>query len=228
MINDPKILGLALLGGIAPALLWLWFWLKEDNQKPEPKGLLAILFFIGMVLVILVIPAQKFIQNNVTSSEWQIIGWASIEELIKYLGVVILLYKTNRIDEPIDWPIFLITVALGFAALENTLFLIKPLSLNQTTVGLLTGQLRFLGSTLLHAVSSGIVGVSLGLSFHMGKYVKKIYLLVGLLLAITLHSTFNFFIIEDNGNNFLEVLGFLWVVTIIIILLFEKLRRMSL
>ena len=228
MINDPKILGLALLGGIAPALLWLWFWLKEDNQKPEPKGLLAILFFIGMVLVILVIPAQKFIQNNVTSSEWQIIGWASIEELIKYLGVVILLYKTNRIDEPIDWPIFLITVALGFATLENTLFLIKPLSLNQTTVGLLTGQLRFLGSTLLHAVSSGIVGVSLGLSFHMGKYVKKIYLLVGLLLAITLHSTFNFFIIEDNGNNFLEVLGFLWVVTIIIILLFEKLRRMSL
>ena len=228
MINDPKILGLALLGGIAPALLWLWFWLKEDNQKPEPKGLLAILFLIGMVLVILVIPVQKFIQNNVTSSEWQIIGWASIEELIKYLGVVILLYKTNRIDEPIDWPIFLITVALGFAALENTLFLIKPLSLNQTTVGLLTGQLRFLGSTLLHAVSSGIVGVSLGLSFHMGKYVKKIYLLVGLLLAITLHSTFNFFIIEDNGNNFLEVLGFLWVVTIIIILLFEKLRRMSL
>jgi len=228
MINDPKILGLALLGGIAPALLWLWFWLKEDNQKPEPKGLLAVLFLIGMVLVILVIPVQKFIQNNVTSSEWQIIGWASIEELIKYLGVVILLYKTNRIDEPIDWPIFLITVALGFAALENTLFLIKPLSLNQTTVGLLTGQLRFLGSTLLHAVSSGIVGVSLGLSFHMGKYVKKIYLLVGLLLAITLHSTFNFFIIEDNGNNFLEVLGFLWVVTIIIILLFEKLRRMSL
>ena len=218
----------AIAGGFIPSLLWLWFWLKEDNQKPEPKGLLAILFFIGMVLVILVIPAQKFIQNNVTSSEWQIIGWASIEELIKYLGVVILLYKTNRIDEPIDWPIFLITVALGFAALENTLFLIKPLSLNQTTVGLLTGQLRFLGSTLLHAVSSGIVGVSLGLSFHMGKYVKKIYLLVGLLLAITLHSTFNFFIIEDNGNNFLEVLGFLWVVTIIIILLFEKLRRMSL
>jgi len=228
MINDPKILGLALLGGIAPALLWLWFWLKEDNQKPEPKGLLAVLFLIGMVLVILVIPVQKFIQNNITSSEWQIIGWASIEELIKYLGLVILLYKTNQIDEPIDWPIFLITVALGFAALENTLFLIKPLSLNQTTVGLLTGQLRFLGSTLLHAVSSGIVGVSLGLSFHMGKYVKKIYLLVGLLLAITLHSTFNFFIIEDNGNNFLEVLGFLWVVTIIIILLFEKLRRMSL
>jgi len=225
--TDPKILGLALMGGIAPALLWLWFWLREDNQKPEPKGLIATIFFIGMICVIIVIPFQKFVKDNVTSYEWQIISWASIEELVKYLGVVILLYKTNRIDEPIDWPIFLITVALGFAALENTLFLIKPLSLGETTVGLLTGQLRFLGSTLLHAVSTGIVGIALGLSFYMGKYIKKIYLFAGLILAIALHSTFNFFIMENNGNNFLRVLGFLWVVTIIIMLLFEKLRRMS-
>ncbi len=225
--TDPKILGLALLGGVVPALFWLWFWLKEDNQKPEPKGLLAVIFLIGMIAVIFVIPAQKFVQSNITSHEWRIIGWASIEELIKYLGVVILLYKTRQIDEPVDWPIFLITVALGFAALENTLFLLKPLALNQTTVGLLTGQLRFLGSTLLHAVSSGIIGVALGLSFFMSKFSKRMYLFAGIILAIALHSTFNFFIIEDNGSNFLKVLGFLWVVTIIIMLLFEKLRRMS-
>jgi RsiW-degrading membrane proteinase PrsW (M82 family) len=227
MTSDPKILGLALLGGIIPALLWLWFWLKEDNKKPEPKGLLAIIFIIGMISVALVIPVQKFIQNNVISPEWRIIGWASAEELIKYLGVVILLYKIKHVDEPIDWPIYLITVALGFAALENAMFLLKPLTLGQTTVGLLTGQLRFLGSTLLHAVSSGIIGISLGLSFFMGKFIKKIYLLIGLILAIALHSAFNFFIMEDKGSNFLSVLGFLWVVTIIIMLLFEKLRRMS-
>ncbi len=227
MISDPKILGLALLGGITPALLWLWFWLKEDNQKPEPKKLIATIFIIGMISVIFVIPIQKFIQSHVLSSQWQIISWASAEELIKYLSVLILLYKSNRIDEPIDWPIFLITAGLGFAALENSMFLIKPLSLNETTVGLLTGQLRFLGSTLLHAVSSGIIGVALGLSFFMGKFIKKIYLLVGLLLAITLHSIFNFFIMNNSGNNILGILGFLWVVTIIIILVFEKLRRMS-
>jgi len=181
-----------------------------------------------MVCVIIVIPLQKFIQNNVTSNVWQIIGWASIEELIKYLGVVILLYKTNRVDEPIDWPIFLITAALGFAALENTLYLTKSFSLDQATAGLLTGQLRYLGSTLLHAVSSGIIGISLGLSYYMGKYVKRMYLFMGIILAIALHSSFNFFIMENSGSNFLGVLGFLWVVTIIIMLLFEKLRRMGL
>lgn len=228
MTTDPKILGLALLGGVIPALLWLWFWLREDKEKPEPKGLITIMFIVGMISVIVVLPIQKFVQNNVTSYEWQIISWASIEEIIKYWGVLILLYKTNHINEPIDWPIYLITAALGFAALENTMFLIKPLLLDQTTVGLLTGQLRFLGSTLLHAVSSGIIGISLGLSFFMGKFIKRIYLFAGLMLAITLHSAFNFFIMEDKGNNFLRVLGFLWVVTIIIMLLFEKLRRMSL
>jgi RsiW-degrading membrane proteinase PrsW (M82 family) len=227
MTTDPKILGLALFGGIAPALLWLWFWLREDREKPEPIGLIISIFIIGMICVVLVIPAEKLVQNNITSKVWQIVGWSSIEELIKYLGVVIILYKTNRVDKPIDWPIFLITVALGFAALENTLYLIKPLSLNETTVGLLTGQLRFLGSTLLHAVSTGIVGIALGLSFYMRKFFKEIYLFTGLILAIALHSIFNFFIMENSGSNFLGVLGFLWVVTIIIMLLFEKIRRMS-
>ena len=47
------------MGGVAPALLWLWFWLKEDNQKPEPKGLIATIFFIGMICVIVVIPFQN-------------------------------------------------------------------------------------------------------------------------------------------------------------------------
>lgn len=227
MINDPKILGLALMGGIIPSILWLFFWLREDNQKPEPKGLIATIFFIGMICVLIVIPFQKFIQNNVSSHEWQIISWATIEELVKYLGVVIILYKTEFIDEPIDWPILLITLALGFAALENSLFLIKPLSLGDATVGLLTGQLRFLGSTLLHAVASGIIGIALGLSFYMKRFTKSIYLFFGLILAVTLHSAFNFFIMDNNGNSFLRVFGFLWVVTIIIMLLFEKLRRMS-
>lgn len=227
MPSDPKVLGLALLGGIIPSLIWLWFWVKEDSERPEPKGLIAGIFFIGMLSVIFVIPIQKFIQANISSHTYQIIWWAAAEEVIKYILIIIFFYKTDRIDEPIDWPVFLITAALGFAALENAMFLLKPISLDQTTVGLLTGQLRFLGSTLLHAVSAGITGVALGLSCNMGKYAKRFYLVVGLLLAIALHSTFNFFIMDNSGSNNLRVLGFLWFVAVIIMLIFEKLRRMS-
>lgn len=226
-IHNPKTIGLALLIGIVPALIWLWFWIKEERKKPEPTGLLTVVFILGMVSVIVVLPIQKFIQSVTNSYDLQIIGWASAEEIIKYLVLLVVVFRTNTIKEPIEWPIFMITAALGFAALENTLFLIKPFSLDQTTVGLLTGQLRFLGSTLLHTVASGIVGIFLGLSFSMKGYVKGRYLFIGLMLAIALHSTFNFFIMKNSGNNFLMIFAFLWVVTIIIMLLFEKLRRMS-
>ncbi|OGI79305.1 hypothetical protein A3F19_02285 [Candidatus Nomurabacteria bacterium RIFCSPHIGHO2_12_FULL_37_29] len=227
MTNDPKILGLAFLGGVVPSLLWLWFWLKEDNQKPEPKGILAVVFIMGMIAVVFILPIQKFIQAHVSSDQWELVLWASAEEIIKYLAVLVIIYKTNHADKPIDWPIYLITSALGFAALENTLFLIKPFSMGQNTVGLLTGQLRFLGSTLLHTVSSGILGIALGISLHIDGLKRKWYLVVGFIFAITLHSVFNFFIIRNSGNDFLKVFAFLWVVTIIVMLLFEKVRRMN-
>lgn len=231
--TDPKILGLAFLGGMIPSLLWLWFWLREDKKNPEPKGLLTIIFVMGMLAVVCVLPIQKFIQAQISSENWQLILWAGGEEMIKYLAVLIILYRTNYIDEAIDWPIYLITAALGFAALENTLYLITPISLGETTVGLLTGHLRFLGSTLLHTISSGIFGIALGFSLHLRGFQKTGYVIIGFIAAITLHSVFNFFIIRvrlDDVNYFLEVLkvfGFLWVVTIIVMLLFEKVRRMN-
>lgn len=227
MTTDPKILGIAFLGGVIPSLLWLWFWLKEDSKNPEPKGLLSMVFILGMMGVIVVIPIQKLIQAHTGSHEWELILWATSEEVIKYLAVILVLYRTNFADEPIDWPIYMITAALGFAALENALFLIKPLSVGATAVGLLTGQLRFLGATLLHTVSSAIVGIAAGISLHVGGVARKWHLFVGLVLAIALHSVFNFFIMKNQGSDFLKVFAFLWVVTIIVMLLFEKIRRMN-
>lgn len=227
MTSDPKILGLAFLAGLLPSLLWLWFWLKEDQKNPEPKGLLTVVFIAGMGTVLLVLPIQKIIQALSLPNNWELIAWASAEELIKYLVVFLVVCNTGQADEPIDWPIYLITVALGFAALENTLFIIKPFSLGETVVGLITGQLRFLGSTLLHTVTSGLIGIFMGFSFYLNGFKKGLYILAGIILAIALHSTFNFFIIRNDGNDFLKVFSFLWVITLIVILLFEKLRRIN-
>jgi protease PrsW len=226
MFSDPKTLLFALVTGVIPSLLWLWFWLKEDKRHPEPKALLTAIFVMGMLSVIVVLPVQKFIRANVASPSFELFLWATAEEIIKYLAVVILVHRTYQAEEPIDWPIYLITAALGFAALENTLFLREPFALQQTAVGLLTGHLRFLGSTLLHTVASAAVGIGIGLSFHLGPFRKKMYLLSGLAIAIVLHTIFNFFIIRNGGADFLKVFGFLWVTAVVIMLVFEKLRRM--
>lgn len=226
-ITDHKVILVALVGGVFPALFWLWFWLKEDKERPEPRGLIFLTFLLGMATVIFVLPFQQLARTHIENQVLLTTIWATMEEIIKYSAVALVAFKSAYVDEPIDFPIYMIAAALGFAALENTLFLIHPLSVNDTTVGLLTGNLRFLGATLLHAVSSAMVGISMGLAFYGTWFQKKVYLFGGILTAIALHALFNFFIMKNDGQNFFSVFGFLWIVTIISILLFEKLRRMS-
>lgn len=226
--KESKNVILAILSGALPAILWLWFWLKqEDDEDPEPIGLIILSFIVGCLMVLLAIWMEKFSLNFIgNNSNLQIIVWATIEELLKLVGIMAIISGSHIVNEPIDYPMYFIACALGFAAFENVLYLIEPLKTSGTVVGMLTGNLRFLGSTLLHAIASGMIGSALGLSFYLQRY-KKIYLFIGLLFAVMLHSTFNFFIMKGSGENFLGVFGFLWVVAIINILIFEKLKRMK-
>lgn len=223
-----KTVLVAILGGAVPAMLWLWFWLRgEDAENREPPGLVILSVIIGAIAVIIAIGLEQWSGEFVTDKIFRVITWASIEEILKFLGVAIVVFGTTHIDEPIDYPMYFIATALGFAALENVLFLIRPLSVESTVVGLLTGNLRFLGSTVLHAIASGMIGSALGLAFYNGKFSKFIYAIIGIICAIALHSVFNFFIMEGSGENFIQVFGFIWVVAIINILIFEKLKRMA-
>lgn len=216
----------AILGGAIPAIFWLWFWLRqEDHQQPEPRGLIIISFILGGILVLIAMWLERYSLNFITDNKTQIIVWASIEELLKFAGVMIIVSGSSFLDEPIDYPVYFITVALGFAAFENFSYLLQE-NLGGKIIGLITGNLRFLGSTLLHSISSGIIGSALALSFYTKEHTKT-YAFFGIILAITLHSVFNFFIMKGSGENFLSVFGFLWVVAIINILVFEKIKRMK-
>jgi len=183
-------------------------------------------FVLGGLLVFFAVWLEKYSLNFIQDKTVQTVVWAIIEELLKFLGIAIIIFGNRNVNRPIDYPMYFIATALGFAALENFLYLLNPFSTSGTIVGMLTGNLRFLGSTLLHAMSSAMIGSALGLSFYLKQY-RAIYLLCGIICAIILHSVFNFFIMEGSGENFLSVFGFLWVVTIINILIFEKLKRMG-
>ncbi len=227
LLQDPKTLLLAILSGAIPAIFWLWFWLRqEDHDEHEPIGLIIISFFLGSLIVFIAIWLEKYSLAFIDDKTWQIIIWATIEELLKFTGVAIIIFGNRNVNEPIDYPMYFIATALGFAALENVLYLLNPFSVSGAIVGMLTGNLRFLGSTLLHAMSSAMIGSAIGLSFYLKQY-RIFYLFIGIICAIVLHSVFNFFIMKGSGENFLSVFGFLWVVTIINILIFEKLKRMG-
>lgn len=214
----------AFLGGIMPAMVWLYFLLKEDRRCPEPRPMIALAVIAGMLSVALVLPLERFAVLTLPAGIPVIIGWAAIEETVKYLLAAIIVLWRRAVDESLDLVMYMITVALGFAALENMLFLIAPFSGGNMIEGLLTGNLRFIGSTLLHVVASAAIGFSLAFSFRKSRWVRTIFATAGLILAIALHALFNFLIIDGSGSFTLLAFFLVWSGAVVLFALFEILK----
>jgi protease PrsW len=225
MAATPAI-ALAFVGGFIPALFWLWFWLREDAKHPEPKSLIILTFVLGMAAVPLAFPLEQYTHRFTENIFVIFIIWAVIEELLKngaaYLGSL----REDAMDEPVDPVIYMITAALGFAALENTLFLLGPDIVYDFTAALITTNVRFIGATLLHVVSSACIGASISFAFHKKKEFRLEYFLIGFTAAVALHALFNYFIIQGGAGMMFVWFGCIWILVIALILLFERIKTL--
>ena len=215
----------ATAGGVLPALAWLWFWLREDSKHPEPRRLIALAFVAGMVSVAVAVPLEKAVQPLFASTTLVFTTWSIIEELLKFSFAYATVLRRAEDDEPIDPVIYMVTTALGFAAAENTLFLLSPIAGSTAMQILITGNLRFIGATLLHVISSAAIGVCLGVTFYQKKYVRRWAALVGVILASVLHASFNFFILQAPEETLLRTFSFVWVGVIVLLAILEYVKR---
>jgi RsiW-degrading membrane proteinase PrsW (M82 family) len=286
-MSETNVLIFALLGGIVPALFWLWFWIREDKLRPEPKsaifssflgGIIAVLLALFLELVIyyllidsnnsniqdfpniLLVPLQNFaerydlisiqtnfwgqIQNFLNNFNFSyiynidakrlflvVIMAPAIEESLKLLLTYNICLRRKVNDEPIDASIYMLTAALGFAAVETTLFLTDPLSHGNILDSLIAGNFRSIGPMLIHLVSSAMLGLFIGLAFYKSKIKKFLYTLIGLVTAIFLHSLFNLFImLNDTTHNvsffWIACMG-TWVLVVILLVFFEKVKMVT-
>jgi protease PrsW len=229
----------AVIGGFVPALVWLFFLLKEDSRCPEPRTMIISAFGIGCLTVLLVLPIESFIRSFFSSVHPSCISsgesiclpilfsWAATEEICKYMMAAFFILWRKEVDEPIDLIVYMLTVALGFAALENTLFLIDPISKKLFLTSISTDNLRFIGSTLLHVVASTSVGFALALSFRKSTFIGGMFVLFGLSFSIVLHTLFNFFILHGSGMQTLFAFFIVWTGAVIGLALFEFLRYLQ-
>lgn len=217
----------AVLIGFLPVLIWLVFWLFEDAKRPEPRHLIIRAFIAGMITVALVLPLQKLAMGYLEPGFWLILVWAAIEEILKLFVAFIAVLRHRAVNEPLDIPIYLITIALGFAALENVLFLIEPLTNGNILGGLITGNLRFVGATLIHTLSSAVIGGFLAFAFFKELPKKLLYGAFGIILAVTLHTIFNFSIINTSADYLLMVFAGVWVGIIFLLIAFERVKMLK-
>jgi len=210
-----------LILGLLPSIAWLIFYLSED-KNPEPKKLLLFVFIAGGISTFVALAIQIFANDAALKlgiqehSPLSFLILGGLEELFKFWAVYLVVSKRSEFDEPIDAMIYMITAALGFAAVENIAVVYNsPLStaLEATT-------LRFFGATLLHTLCSGLVGYYWAKSILFN---KKRALVFGLTLAALLHAIFNYLIIKYEPIIVPTI--FLIIFALFILHNFEKLKK---
>ncbi len=192
----------------APSVVWLLFYLDKDRH-PEAKGMLFKIFLYGAMIALPAALAESVFEKQLYSLVlpsrlysliyfFVIVGF--IEEFVKYLAADLGAFTSSELDEPMDIIIYMIVAALGFAALENSLYLWPTLYgfAAKNNLAILLATERFVGATFLHTLTSGSLGYFLALSYHDQKR-RAIFFVLGFLVAIGLHGLFNFSIIEVEG-----------------------------
>jgi RsiW-degrading membrane proteinase PrsW (M82 family) len=214
----------AFLAGILPSLLWLFFWLREDNLHPEPRLVIALTFLLGMLSVGLAIYGEGVTADFFKSQTTQYVVWAVIEETTKALVVLVIALFSSQIDEPIDLMVYFLTAALGFAAVENSFFLLNPLSGGNVPASIAVGDFRFIGATLVHTVSSTFVGFCIALVYYRGVFMKILMAVTGIIVATAIHSAFNLSVLSAAPQSTLSVFAWIWCAVIILMILFEEVK----
>ncbi len=222
---------LTLVFACAPSIVWLLFFLREDTC-PEPKRLILYTFGAGAFVSLFVLVIQYIFQQSVLGLGGNVLvmiaGLALIEELFKFFSARWAVEHDRAFDEPIDAMIYMIVAALGFATIENLFVLGNSFSIVSTESLSVVGTtllLRFIGATLLHTVSSALVGFY----WAKGKLLQKKtrYILFGIFLGTLVHGIFNYLIEYFQDKNLLVYPSmFLVFILFFIFIDFEKLKDM--
>ena len=187
---------------LLPGVLWIYFIYRTDLYEPEPRRCLVRAFFIGGLTVFPAFFLEMFfdVDSDLTMA---VLTAPVVEEVLKFAVFMIFFYHHKEFNEPLDGIIYACSIALGFASVENVLYVFSALEYER--VYELAG-LRALLSIPGHFLFSSLWGYAAG--------VVKFRLRTGvtfgaaLFAAILLHAGFNFTAIISAWGSSLFIVIF--------------------
>ena len=188
-MNFLILLALALAPGFA---IGLYVYLKDKHER-EPLSLLLISFFYGCLSVILTLTISWPVDLLVTLRPDDVVDQfanaffkvAFVEEFSKFVFIRFILYKNKNFNEPFDGIVYAIMVGMGFATVENILYVFQ--------FGISTGIVRMFTAVPAHATFAILMGYFLG----KAKFTHRkeiLYSLAALLVATGFHGAYDYFL----------------------------------
>lgn len=183
-------------GAFAPSAAILSFIYLKDKYEPEPLKLIIKMFILGFLLVFPAYVFEKTFQEGLNVFGWYSsdINIAIIEEFLKWFTLYYMMYKNIEFNEPYDGIVYSVSIAMGFATLENIGYIFYN-SIEPSMV-----ILRSLLPVSGHALFGIIMGFFMGQAkFSIEKNETKL-LLLSCTIPILLHIVYNFILTQHFAN----------------------------
>lgn len=190
---------LYILAAVGPGIFWLIVIYLGDRVEPEPTRLVIWTFiaggFFSFLAGLIVWEFQSaFFGDKVTGLD-VIVFAPIIEEPAKFVVCLFFLkWIGDEFDEPMDGIVYASAVALGFATLENMIYIAKFSTQYGTGSDPWWGLvgLRGLLTVPSHALASGVWGFALGRAKFAPEKARAWIIGLGLMGGIALHGMFNY------------------------------------
>ena len=140
-----------------------------------------------------------------------ILGIGFSEELAKYIFLRFYMYPKQEFDEPYDGIMYSVAISLGFAGLENILYVMDG--------GMTTGILRMFTAVPGHTMFAVLMGYFVGLAkVNPNPVSAAIQHILGFTAAMVVHGLYDFFLMSQVEM----LIPFAFVVLIVGILLARR------
>lgn len=178
---------------VVAAFLWL------DRYEAEPPALLLFAFgwgaFVATLISLVVnsVSSLFILQNGGDASATAVLVAPVVEETSKGLVVlVILLTRRREFDGVIDGIVYAGMAGIGFAFVENVLYLGRSFLEAGSGAAVATFVVRCIFSPFAHPLFTMAIGVGLGLAArYRNPLVRVVAPLLGWVVAVALHGTWN-------------------------------------
>jgi RsiW-degrading membrane proteinase PrsW (M82 family) len=204
---------LLLLLAIAPAVFWLWYFYHRDRYEPEPLAWILMIYLLGIAVTIPVALVEGFFALFLADFFITVLIAPVFEEAGKYLVVRRTVYESAEFDEPVDGIVYAAAAGLGFATLENIIYVFSALE-TSVAFAIQTGLVRALISVPGHVLFSAMWGYALGRARFLPASRRPAIILGGLVLAMASHALFNLLLYNTVGFAVLVliVVPVLWLI----------------
>ena len=170
---------------LAPSILLLWWAYRRDTARKDSRRLLGLAFLIGLVAVVpaffigfLAGPLHRVLRGPAALLYQAFVVAALVEEGVKFVVLAGFVGRHRQFNEATDGIVYGMAASLGFAFLENVLYVSGPSSVL---------LLRGITAVPLHAGCGAIVGYYVGRAHFDPRRRAS----VGLLVAVLVHGAYD-------------------------------------